>query len=283
MPSFRIQNLADRRYIKSMIAGTVRRREFRFIHTFLFFIGYQRSGHSFIGSLIDAHPNACMGMEVDALHLVELGYGRDQLYYCLVRNSEIFHKILKNEWTGYSYAVPGQYQGSYKKLFLIGDKKGGKSTLRLAEDLSLYDQLIKRVKCKVKILHVVRHPLDNISTMVLRNLDDLNSDLHHEIRKRMEIYFQKASINKSLLESGIMDVMTVYHEAFIQDPYKELSGILDFIGLPREENYLRACESRVYKIPHMSRNELKWPDELIDEVKQRMTHYPFLKKYLDDE
>ena len=32
------------------------------------FIGYQRSGHSYIGALLDAHPNTAVGMEVDALN-----------------------------------------------------------------------------------------------------------------------------------------------------------------------------------------------------------------------
>ena len=283
MQVVRIRNFVDRRYIKSLVAGVFREREFKSIQTFLFFIGYQRSGHSFIGSLIDAHPNASIGMEVDALNLVKLGYNRSQIFYCLVRNSEIFHKILKNEWTGYSYAVDGQYQGRYKKLLVVGDKKGGKSTLRLGEDISLYSSLVDLVSCDVRILHVVRHPLDNISTMVLRNIQEPQHNIRKEIRKRIEIYFHKADINRTLLQHPGMTIKTIYHEEFIINPSYELASILDFIGLKKEDNYMNSCVRMVYTQPHKSRENLDWPEDLLNEVLERMTYYKFLRKYLENE
>src|SRR4030042_2237983 len=85
-----------RRFIKSMLYGYLKRNAFKDIKVFCMFIGYQRSGHSFIGALLDAHPNAVIGMEVDALNLVKLGYKRNQIFYCLIRNSEVFTKKLKN-------------------------------------------------------------------------------------------------------------------------------------------------------------------------------------------
>lgn len=38
------------------------------IHTFVLFVGYPRSGHSLIGSIMDAHPNVIIAHEVKQLH-----------------------------------------------------------------------------------------------------------------------------------------------------------------------------------------------------------------------
>ena len=48
---------------------------------------------------------------------------------------------------------------------MIGDKKGGKSTLRLGERPELLDRLAATVAVPVKIIQVVRNPYDNIATM----------------------------------------------------------------------------------------------------------------------
>ena len=40
------------------------------------FIGYPRSGHSLIGSLLDVHPNAIVAHELDALKFVGAGFGK---------------------------------------------------------------------------------------------------------------------------------------------------------------------------------------------------------------
>jgi len=124
---FPIKAIFTRRYLKSFICGNIRRKEYRNLQRFCMFVGYQRSGHSFIGALLDAHPEVAMGMEVDVLDLVIQGYSKNQILYILTNNSRLFTSKLNNIWTGYSYAVPGQYQGRYDTLKLIGDKKGGKN------------------------------------------------------------------------------------------------------------------------------------------------------------
>lgn len=247
------------------------------------FIGYQRSGHSFIGALLDAHPNIAMGMEVDALNLVRLGYSRDQVYYCLIRNSQVFKKVLNNVWTGYSYAVPRQFQGTYTKLNVIGDKKGGKSTLRLEEDLSLFSELEDLVKCHVKVLHVIRNPFDNISTMVLRNALDPDHPTPEEFREKVDLYFRKVKINQALRASGNMEIMDVFHESFLSHPEKILKDILTFLSLPAPEDYIRSCSEAVYNEPHRTREEISWPEDLKIEVKDLIREIDFLSHYNFDD
>ena len=54
------------------------RDDFAGIGSFLMFVGHPRSGHSLVGALIDAHPNAVVAHELDALKYVEAGFGRDR-------------------------------------------------------------------------------------------------------------------------------------------------------------------------------------------------------------
>jgi hypothetical protein len=247
------------------------------------FIGYQRSGHSFLGAILDAHPNVAMGMEVDALNLVRLGYSKYQVYYCLIRNSQIFTEKLQNVWTGYSYAIPGQFQGTYTELRMIGDKKGGKSTLRLENDPHLYDELKRLVNCRIKVIHVIRNPFDNISTMVLRHADDPEQPTRAEILDKVNLYFRKARINEQLRNSGKMDFIDIYQEAFIEDPVSALGNLLDFLELSQNDEYLSACEKAVYPEPHRSRHKVPWTEELKEIVNSEILEIRFLKHYTFDD
>jgi hypothetical protein len=247
------------------------------------FIGYQRSGHSFIGALLDAHPNAAIGMEVDALNLMRLGYKRNQIFYCLIRNSEIFTKKLKNIWTGYSYAIEGLYQGKFTELKIIGDKKGGRSTLQLGEDFTLFMELKEIIGIPVKVIHVMRNPLDNITTMIIRHLPDKKIPEREDFLDKINLYFKKAEINDKLKESGELEILDIYHEDFINDPVKELERILQFLDLDPFPEYINLCSNKVYKEPHITRNQLSWPQDLLEEVKNRSIQFSFLKKYFEHE
>lgn len=277
--SHRFIEFFTRRFIKSFIYGFLKRRDYKSIKTYCMFIGYQRSGHSLIGALIDAHPETSMGMEVDILNLVDLGYNKNQIFYCLANNSVIFKKVLKNIWTGYDYSVPNQYQGRHMNLKVIGDKKGGKSTLRLGENLDLYINLGKTVGCKIKLLHIIRNPFDNISSMIIKNIKDNTSPSKNDFLIRLNKYFIKAEINLRLLNRKDMDILTIYHEDFIKNPEKHLIQILNFLGLSVNDNYIKDCASIVYKSPHKSRYEIDWPEDLIKMVQEKINKNTFLKRY----
>jgi len=279
MNSPHLREILSKRFMKSLVYGYIRRRDFRTVHTYCMFIGYQRSGHSLIGALIDAHPNAAMGMEVDTLYLVESGYSRNQIFYCLVRNSEVFTRSLGNIWTNYTYRVPGQHQGTYKELQVIGDKKGGKSTLRLGEDFSLFERLSAMVGCRIRVLHMIRHPMDNISTMIVRHTPPGSVPGHADILEKIDYYYKKAEINDRLRKSGKIDYLDIWHEEFIDQPEQQITRILEFIGLEPFPDYVSACTSIIYKEPRKSRYDLDWPPDLEKFVYERAGKYDFLNKY----
>src|SRR5215207_7292340 len=98
------------------------------------FIGYPRSGHSLVGALLDAHPNAIIAHELNALECVEKGVDKGCIFQLVLENSRKFAKSGRR-WEGYSYKVSNQWQGRFERLLVIGDKKGGGSTRILSSTL----------------------------------------------------------------------------------------------------------------------------------------------------
>ena len=93
------------------------------VDTMLMFIGYPRSGHTLIGSLLDAHPNMVVANEYNIL-------GNWENYTTKHRNKQyLFEQLYTNSFlearegdrssadcfpkTKYNYLVPNQWQGKF--------------------------------------------------------------------------------------------------------------------------------------------------------------------------
>ena len=148
--------------------GHRRRHELASVEAFCIFIGYPRSGHSLLGSLLDAHPEMVIAHELDVLTFVAAGWPRRALYSRILNHDATFTESGR-QWFGYDYRVPGQWQGRVSKLRVIGDKKGGKTTERLGARPDLLERLRRTVEVPVRLVHVVRSPYDNITTMARRS------------------------------------------------------------------------------------------------------------------
>jgi hypothetical protein len=268
-----------RKYFKSLLLIPFYYKDFKSVESFCLFIGYPRSGHSFLGALLDAHPQIIIAMEEDALHLVKHRFSKNQLYYCLVKNSYNFTYKLKNIWTGYSYAVSDSYQGKYKELKVIGDKKGGRSTILLGNEPKLYDLLEKKTQCDIKLIHTIRNPFDDISTMVKRNLHRFKGRERFLHEEKISLYFAKVSNNAQHKRNPKLQILDVYHEDFISEPVEQLKKMINFLGLDADDSYYNNCAAITYKTPHKSRYEIEWPDELKQKVVDKIRNYDFLKRY----
>ena len=150
---------------------------------FVFFLGYARSGHSIIASMLDAHPHVMIA------HEYSLFLNWNLAAACHHDKSCLFNAIYNNSWfsvnsgwrtkqamkKGYSLGIPGWWQGKYKDyISVIGDKSGGMTAQTFRNNHSnffaLYRQLKETVQLPVSVFHVVRNPYDNIATMLLYNM-----------------------------------------------------------------------------------------------------------------
>lgn len=234
------------------------------------FLGYPRSGHSLLGALLDAHRHAVIAHELHALRHVHAGAGRKRLFSRLCAQSRAFADQ-GNEWTGYSYSVPGQWQGRVDRLVVIGDKKGGGSAKWLRKHPDSLERLERLVRVPVKLIHMVRNPYDNITTIAARN--ELPLD---EAARR---YFRLCKTIQPIVEARGRGVTLIRHEDLIEDPRTHLSAVCAFLGLDAPSDYLAACSAVVFPSPQSTRLRAAWTSELIADVSAEMARYPFLKGY----
>ncbi|CAB3992298.1 Hypothetical predicted protein, partial [Paramuricea clavata] len=177
------------------------------VDTMLMFIGYPRSGHTLIGSLLDAHPNIVVANEYNILanwenyttnHIeaqeeksrqavllrkvesVSYTCGRwslrnlDMIWIASYTNESRNYKIILFKEYLYARELRGasQSQNSEPLINVIGDKEGGRTTKLFQRDsqkyLSMLQEIRREVKIPIKFLHVVRNPFDNMATLALR-------------------------------------------------------------------------------------------------------------------
>jgi hypothetical protein len=265
-----------KQYVVSSYRGRLNRSAFKAVQTYCTFIGYPRSGHSIYGSLLDAHPEIIIAHELDALKFVDAGFGRDQLFSLLLDHSRYF-KSLGSVSSGYSYKVPNQFQGEFKTLRVIGDKKGAGTIKRLYDRPELLDQLRKTIGVPVRFVHVGRNPYDNISTIFTRKQ---KFEAPPSLAECVDYYFFLVkTVADVMARVPTEDMLDVRHEELIADPHAALTRGCRFLGVEPTEDYLRDCASILYESPNKSRHKIDWTREQIDDVARRIDQFPFLEGY----
>ena len=110
------------------------------VKTILFFIGYPRSRHSLLGSLLDAHPRMVVSDETNAFSRWRSNTDKwvqgsiDAYYDTLVRASEravthgrrshVFNDTVVNKSSAYGYFVPNQWQGRFDRYIEVRQHVG---------------------------------------------------------------------------------------------------------------------------------------------------------------
>ena len=253
---------SKKNYIKAYIKGIQLNKDFAEVETYCMFIGYPRSGHSLVGSLLDAHPDIVIAHELDALKYLQDGYTRRQLFYLLLKKSQDF-TATGRIGAGYSYTVPNQWNGRFRRLKVIGDKRGGRSSRRLGENPELLHQLKQVIGINPKLIHVMRNPFDNITTISFRGRMDLEEAIIRYFTYCAYVMKVKGLVNEK-------NWFEFKHESFVAHPKLLLTKILEFLGQPPSKKYLCDCASIILKAPHKSRMEGLWTRDLIHRVQNEI-------------
>jgi hypothetical protein len=266
-------------YGRSYLAGLRRRSLFADLEAFCVFVGYPFSGHSLIGSLLDAHPRMAVAHELDALKYVDAGFGRMQLLHLLLENSEAYGRRGRAH-EGFSYAVDGQWQGRFEALQVIGDKKGGMSTLRLRYKPGLLDELQHTVRLPLKIVHVMRNPYDNIGKMATRADMEAPGGDPVGLERATWRYFSLHETVQAVLSGRPRDeVFHLRHDDFIADPAGRLAGLCRFLGVEAAPDYLAAGAAIVFPEERRRRRERDWTPSAVAAVAGGIERSPLLSGY----
>lgn len=265
------------RFVESAIGARRSRQALRGVRTYCLFIGHARSGHSIVGALLDAHPNAVVSDELDAVRYFRRGFSRDQLYRLSIDRAE---RQARNErrkrgrhGKTYSYFVPGQWQGRHARLQVVGDSTAGETVRALDADPGLLDAIRARMRpADVRIVHVVRNPFDNISTMIIRGGRTFDVAISR--------YFENCDMLRRQREAiGTDALATLRHEDLVNDPRTQLSELCRFLDLAVDQAHLDACAGILFSGPSRTRSTIEWTQDRIDEVTERIREYDFLAGY----
>jgi len=282
------------------------------VETFVMFIGYPRSSHSLVGSILDAHQEIIIPNEY---HIIQRwNVYRDHA----LRNSDMKKYLLfynlhsLSTWQAafgvrakkpviiddkiYSYHVPGAWQGTFNgKLKVIGDKRGGGTTMELTEKpekFSILKELNETLGIPLKFLHVIRNPYDIISTWVLRLFNvrlqvndgetkiDKPAALDNAIKSFFELIETNERIKQLYGDQAVLDILS--HELILK-PRETMKTICSFLRVKCIEDYLHQAENILFGKPSITRTTVVWTEEQKQRVYNEMKKYSFLQSFNFDE
>ncbi len=253
-------------------AGSARLAAYDGVRTWCIFVGYPRSGHSLVGSLIDAHRHAVISHRLDALRFFHEGMEPRAIFHLILRNSARF-AANGRRLTGYGYAIEGMWQGRFEpELRLVGDQEGDKSARWLTRFPELLDRLLSLRGARVRFVHVIRNPYDNIATIAHRTFQPLEQAATRYFRLCEAV----AEIKRRTDPADILDIR---HEDLVARPEASVRGLWEDLSLETAVPDVRACASVVHPAVSKTRLRATWDPELVRRLEVRAAEFPWLSHY----
>jgi hypothetical protein len=252
------------RLLRARLKYTTDDPRWKDVQAFCLFVGYPRSGSTLLASILNAHPDAVLAHEADVLGLVRFGLNRDQLCEALMHCADEF-AASGNEWEGYAYNL-GQWQGRHRTLRVLGDKEAGMTSVRLAKRPDLVESLQARCQVPIKAVHVVRHPLDNISTMFQRGrYPILGLPLSRCVADYERMCLAANRLGEQLPANG---VLVTRHEDLLREPRAKIEEACKFLGLSAQPDYFDQAAGIVQSAPSQTRHQVEWSNDDLQAVRE---------------
>ena len=273
------------------------------VKSFVFFLGHARSGHSIVGSLLDAHPHMVIAHEANVVY--DLGYGILE-----PNKTTVFNKIWKKtvnglvhgkrvySGKGYSLLVEGLYEGKYvDHIEVIGDKKAATTTSMLMKRPEKFSKSLMTLKsfATVKMIHVIRNPYDNIATSVMyasftsakniasfKKSKDVLQTNKTKIYNQVKRYFAAYEAIENAKKSYKLDYIEVHGRDLVSDARETISRMCNGLGVFCSDSYLDVCSDKVFKTESKTRYKINWDKEHIDEIQRNIDRFSSLNGYTFD-
>ena len=127
----------------------------------------------------------------------------------------------------------------------------------------------------LKIIHVVRHPLDTIATL-------FRSPSKHYGQGAATVKVYRKLVHGVLIareQTAPENFLTVYHEDLLARPKDFLKILCEFVDQQADDTYLDRCASIVWTRPHLSRGDAAWSQSAVDEVRRIVNQTDYLRRY----
>ena len=279
-------------------------RESRTVERFALTIGYNRSGSSMLGQLINAHPEIVLAHELRmferlrALRFIPTPSARGRVTRMIIESDREFARASYAQ-SGYSYAVNGLWQGKYSRLRVIGNKASVNTVagLNAAWGAKTLDYIRRRARLPARFLFTVRNPYDMVASRTLhRRRDHAVADLppprryapadsdRVDVEEEAVRFFLQLSERLSRVLPTIPkeDAIETRCEDFIASPKENLRRICAFLGVSEDEDYLDACAAFTLREQSPTRLKVRWTDDQIAQIADAVEKYPWFAGYKFD-
>lgn len=237
---------------------------------FALVVGNARSGSTLVGAMIDAHPEMACANESASSALLWRDRDRAEIVAELIAN------IARNRAEGrpsegYRYGVEGA--GGEAPARVLGDKIYNPTLLMLHGNPRLLPSLAERMGCPVRIVHVIRNPLDAIATMHRRSGESIADRLRWYL-----MHLDAATALEARL--GGEGWLNLRLEDLIAEPDAWLTRLAALFGREAPEEYLAACRALLFEAPRRTRDDAPWSAADLVTLARRAREYPLLAPYL---
>ena len=255
-----------------------------------------------MASLMDAHPNVIIANEYylfDKLRSSKIVQNKVGLFNELYRNS---HESALSGWRaakktskGYNLNINGSWQGQFEHLKVIGDKTGGATALAYNRSSQLFKKLLANLKVvagvPLRTVHVVRNPYDLIATVALYQASGnpgylkVNASITNKFRDinylelALKIILTRASAVDKMVTDCQLEVLEIHLEDLIRNSTNVIHRICEYLEVPCAENYVRACQDKVYNRMSKSRNLVMWPKKIQSDIEEAIKRFSFFRRY----
>ena len=278
------------------------------VEKFVFFVGYPRSGHSVIASLMDSHPNIVIAHQYNVFG----EWVKGNMSSTLQNKEFLFNELYKDSWyqatsgwrtaksdvKGYSLHTDSSWLGRYKQLKVIGDKDAALTSwtyYRYPDQFQdAFHHLKESLKIPIRVIHVVRNPYDMIATHLLykvsdrpgRRLKTATENNKYNNTRLLQIgainVFREVNAVESMTKALNLDVLETHNIDLVQDPRGTMQKICDFVGVECSESYLQLCQDKAFDKVSITRNLVYWSKELLADVEKRVKLHRFFDRYSFD-
>jgi hypothetical protein len=166
-------------------------------------------------------------------------------------------------------------------LLAVGDKCGWDAVneyRKRGEDSDILTRFGSHMDMPVKTIVTLRHPLDNISCwMVSPKYIRMYGNEGLRFRRMIRRYKRFHDAAWDVLEG--QDVFYLHNEELIANPSPTIQALSDWLELPPNKNWRRACAKRVFKSPNRRRDTIKWPEVYEQRVMTYIDTSPMFEYY----
>ena len=272
----------------------------------LFFVGHERSCHSFVGSVVDAHPHMILATKYNPLW-VYYDHPRDfptkeDFFYKLMLVARQHGVRYKADAKGYSLIVDPRYQGIFEgDLQVIGSQRAAPVSDLYRKYPNEFEKLISHIKEVVGIpvyfIRVIRNPYDNIATGVIfqemskkefvemkeQQLTGTLEEKHIPNKSRVKNftvdYFSRMKASVGVLKTSDK-YLDVYCDRLIADPKKVISDMCKFLEVECSKDYIETCASKVFTEESSTRKLMMWPKDILKYIADVGSEYPNLSRFV---